>query len=84
MLATPADMAAFRAFELNNPQAPSREMICSVADWNRCVVAPDQLPPRTGYCVVGFDAGGSASMTRSGRPLGQWPGGILGGVPSYT
>ena len=42
--ATPADMAAFRAFELNNPQAPSREMICSVVDWNRCVVAPDDLP----------------------------------------
>ena len=74
VLATPADQAAFRALELNNPQAPSREMICSVADWNRCVVTPDELPPRTGHCVVGFDAGGSASMTAA---VALWDNGRL-------
>ena len=68
---TTADQPSFRAFDLNLPSDPSREMLVSLADWNRCLVDP--LPERSGPCVVGFDAGDSASMTaavviwRSGR-----------------
>ena len=63
VIATPADQADFRAFDLNLPGAPSKEMICSVADWRRCLVDEAELPPREGRCFVGFDLGGSASMT---------------------
>ena len=61
--ATPADQGSFRAFDLNQPQAPGSEMIFSLADWKACVVAADELPPRDGSCVIGFDLGGSSSMT---------------------
>ena len=61
--ATPADQGSFRAFDLNQPQAPGSEMIFSLADWLSCVVAADDLPPRDGSCVIGFDLGGSSSMT---------------------
>ena len=47
-------------------------MICSLADWRACL--SDDPPERDAECVVGFDLGGSASMTslvclwpRSGR-----------------
>ena len=63
VLATPADQGSFRAFDLNQPQAPGSEMIFSLADWKACVVTADELPPRDGECTVGFDCGGSASMT---------------------
>ena len=61
--ATPADQGSFRAFDLNQPQAPGSEMIFSLADWKACVTAADDLPPRDGECTVGFDLGGSSSMT---------------------
>ena len=61
VLATPADQAHFRAHDLNLPQDPGREMIVSTADWKKCL--SDDPPPRDGECVVGFDLGGSASMT---------------------
>ncbi len=70
VLAIPADQSSFRAFDLNLPQDPSREMICSVRDWLRCVVPADELPPRDGPCVVGFDLGGSSSMTAA---VAFWP-----------
>ena len=63
VLATPADQGTFKAFDLNLPQDPAREMICSVTDWKACIVPDDELPPRTGQCFVGFDLGGSASMS---------------------
>ena len=59
---------------------PAREMIVGLHDWQACVVAPDDLPPRAGECVIGFDLGGSSSMTccralcgreRAGRRLGS-------------
>ena len=51
-LASPADQAAFRAYDLNQPQAPSREMICLPGGLRRrCIVAPDDLPERSGECV---------------------------------
>ena len=58
---TPADQASFRAFDLNQPQSPSRVMLCDPSDWAACEV--DELPPRTGACTVSYDLGGSASMT---------------------
>ena len=61
--ATPADQGSFRAFDLNQPQAPGSEMIFSLADFLACVVAAEELPPRDGECTVGFDLGGSSSMT---------------------
>ena len=63
VLATPADQASFRAFDLNQPQDPGSEMIFALSDWKACVVAADDLPPRDGECTVGFDLGGSSSMT---------------------
>ena len=63
VIATPADQADFRAYDLNLPGAPSREMICSVADWRGCLVDEADLPPRAGRCFLGFDLGGSSSMT---------------------
>ena len=33
VLVTPADQSSYRAFDLNQPQAPGRETVCTVADW---------------------------------------------------
>lgn len=62
-LSTPADQAHFRAFDLNQVANPARVMLCDVADWRACEVEVPNLPPREGPCVVGFDLGGSSSMT---------------------
>ena len=62
-LANPADAASFRAYDLNQPRAPSVEMVVQVDDWRACERHPEDLPPRDGPCVIGFDAGGSASLT---------------------
>ena len=63
VLSTPSDQASFRSLDLNLPGAPSREMVCSPGDWAACLVPVAKLPPREGPCYVGFDAGGSSSMT---------------------
>ena len=63
VIATPADQADFRAYDMNLPGSPSREMICSVVDWRECLSDEGDLPPREGRAFVGFDLGGSASMT---------------------
>ena len=59
----PNDAADFQAHDLNRPGSPATEMICTVEDWT--AVAGDDRPPaaREGPCVIGLDAGGSASMT---------------------
>ena len=63
VLATPSDQASFRALDLNLPGSPSREQVCSVTEWKKCVVDhPSDLPPRSGPCYLGVDIGGSASM----------------------
>lgn len=64
----PADAPSFRAYDLNLPQEPSREMILSVRQWMECVV--DRLPARSGDCLLGWDLGGSASMTAA---VAYWP-----------
>ena len=62
-LASPPDQPSFKAFDLNLPRNPSTETLASVEDWRRCERGPDDLPPRQGPCVVGFDLGGSSSLT---------------------
>ena len=62
-ISSPADAPAFRAYDLNLPQSPSVETVCSVEDWRACECDPDDLPPRQGPCVVGVDLGGSSSLT---------------------
>ena len=67
-LAVPAEQPSFRAYDLNLPQEPSREMIVSVRDWQACVV--ERLPARGGDCFLGLDIGGSSSMTAA---VAYWP-----------
>ena len=63
VLSSVGDQSYFRAEEMNLPGSPGSEMVCSLAEWSKCVVTADELPERTGSCVVGFDLGGSSSMT---------------------
>ena len=70
VLSTPSDQASFRALDLNLEGSPSRESVCSPSDWAACVVKPSELPERRGPCYVGFDAGGSSSMTAAAC---YWP-----------
>ena len=60
-VSNPADMAAFRAFDLNAPQNPDRILLVTMEQWK--AVSGKPVPPRRGPCVVGLDLGGSASMT---------------------
>ena len=55
--------SSFRSLDLNLSVDPGREMICSLSDWKACLEDPGDLPPRTGECFIGFDLGGSSSMT---------------------
>ena len=58
------DEPFFRQHHLNTKGTPSKELICSPTDWDRCVVrTPSDLPPREGSCVIGLDPGGSSSLT---------------------
>ena len=70
VIATPSDQASFRALDLNQPGAPSKEMVCPVDDWTACVVPKAKLPARVGPAWIGFDAGGSSSMTAAAV---YWP-----------
>ena len=68
-IATPADQSAFRAFDLNAPVDPSREVILLPSQWDECV--SDSSPPeRDGEVCVGLDIGGSSSMTAA---VAIWP-----------
>ena len=69
-LAIPSNAPTFRAYDLNQPQAPSREVLCGVDEWIDCEVEEWALPDRDGICVVGFDLGGSSSMTTL---VALWP-----------
>ena len=63
VLSSVGDQSFFRAEEMNLPGRPSAEMICNVDDWTRCTVPPSQLPERSGKCWIGYDAGGSLSLS---------------------
>ena len=70
VLSSVADQPSFLAFDLNLPQSPSKEMVCSVSDWSNCTVPKAKLPKREGPCFVGLDAGGAVSMTAAAA---YWP-----------
>ena len=57
---TPLDQNMFRSLHLNEALSPNQQTIVSVSDWQACLV--EELPPRTGRCVLGLDLGGSASF----------------------
>ena len=60
----PANEPHYRAHHLNARLSPTKELICSPSDWQKCVVKhSSELPPRTGEAWIGFDPGGSASLT---------------------
>ena len=63
VLSSVADIAHFRAHELNQELDPTVEMLCALADFEACVVHAQDMPGRDGEVVVGFDLGGSSSMT---------------------
>lgn len=67
-LSVPADELSFRAFDLNQPTAPSRTLVCALSDWQACCVA--ELPDRRGDVVLAIDIGGSNSMTAA---VAIWP-----------
>ena len=84
VLATPADAAAFRAYDLNQPVDPAQKNIVEAVEFRRCIV--DDLPPRDGPCFVGLDLGGSKSFSGAAA---YWPAthrleawGGVGGIPS--
>ena len=60
-VASPADAPSFKAYDLNQPRSPSTETLTTPEDWRACEVS--ELPPRQGSCIVGFDLGGSSSLT---------------------
>ena len=63
-------LAMWRALRLNKgtPEISEREVIVSVENWQACVFKV--LPPREGPVAIGFDLGGSSSMTAL---VAYWP-----------
>ena len=61
VLLSPTDQSSFRAFDLNQPQSPSREMIFAPSDLRACFTS--DLPERRGDAVVGLDMGEATSAT---------------------
>ena len=55
--ASVADARLFRAHDLNQPGNPSQETLVEPGQWLACEYPEDELPPREGRVVVGFDAG---------------------------
>ena len=62
--------AMWRALRLNmgTPESTEREVIVTVDNWQACVFAVP--PPREGPVAIGFDLGGSSSMTAA---TAYWP-----------
>ena len=58
---TPADLAAFLAFDLNLQQTPRQEMIFAPAALRECYV--DTLPERRGAAYLGLDFGEATSAS---------------------
>ena len=64
----PGDEPSFRAFDLNQPLSPTREMILSPDDLRACFA--DDPPPRAGPCFLGHDFGETVSATAA---CAIWP-----------
>ena len=67
-LATPADQPSFRAFDLNQPQEPTGQLLIDAGDWRACEV--DDLPPQRGPMVLGLDLSSGYAMTAAAA---YWP-----------
>ena len=65
---TPADISDFRAYDLNQPQAPADEYLVDAEDWEACMKV--RQPPRGGDLFVGLDLGETVSMTSAAC---YWP-----------
>ena len=59
---TPSNEMHFRAYDLNQPVNPDKEMIVSVADYVKCI-KPEMEPFVNQKVIVGIDLGGTISMT---------------------
>ena len=69
--ADPYSLIEFRALRLNQGTAEvDKASLLELCDWERIERRTDDLPPRSGPLVVGFDAGGSAAMTAA---VAFWP-----------
>ena len=58
-LANPSDASGFRSHDLNQPQSPSRELLCAVEDWRKLEIGGE----RDGAAYLGIDLGGSRSLS---------------------
>lgn len=62
-------LTSFRLYNRNERiSSEARQMLLMPDDWRHCEAI--ELPPREGPCVVGLDAGGSASMSAAAY---YWP-----------
>ena len=66
--ATPSEAPAFRSLDLNQPGTPTRQTIVALDRWVVC--SAKRQPERSGNCFLGFDLGGSASLTAAAV---YWP-----------
>ncbi len=57
-------LSSFRNLNRNERcNSEDRSMLVTIDEWLSAEVAPDDLPPRDGPCVLGVDLGGSRSMS---------------------
>jgi phage terminase large subunit-like protein len=62
-------LSSFRLYHRNERvEASHRDLLLTVDQWLACEAG--ELPPRSGPCVIGLDAGGSASMSAA---VFYWP-----------
>ena len=62
-------LSRFRLLSRNERvQEDNRDILISLDDWLKCET--DDLPPKSGPCVIGLDLGGSASMSAAAY---YWP-----------
>ena len=64
-------LSSFRNLNRNERcNSEDRSMLVTIDEWLSAEVAPDELPPRDGPCVLGVDLGGSRSMSAAAF---YWP-----------
>ncbi|XOJ26124.1 terminase large subunit [Paracoccus sp. SJTW-4] len=66
-----AALSSFRNLNRNERVSiENRSVLVTVDEWLSAEVAPDELPPREGACILGVDLGGSRSMSAAAF---YWP-----------
>lgn len=64
-------LSSFRNLNRNERvSTEDRSVLVTVDEWLSAEVAPDDLPPREGECILGIDLGGSRSMSAAAF---YWP-----------